>query len=228
MPERLYTDLASWWPLLAPPEDYDEEAVALLMAAQEALGRAPTSWLELGSGAGHLASHLPEAVEVVLVDRSDEMLAVSRQLNPDREHVRADLTGLALDRHFDVVLLHDVVMYLDRDQLHRALHVAAQHLAPGGVLICLPDCVGETFQDGESIAGRDDGDRSARLFEWRHSRQGERFRVDLAAFLRQDGRVETVTETHTMHVYELATWLELLADAGFTLVGDTPGFVAVR
>ena len=26
--ERLYDDLASWWPLFSPPEEYDEEAFA--------------------------------------------------------------------------------------------------------------------------------------------------------------------------------------------------------
>ncbi len=27
---RLYDDLAGWWPLLSPPDDYGEEAEALL------------------------------------------------------------------------------------------------------------------------------------------------------------------------------------------------------
>lgn len=228
MSERLYTDLASWWPLLAPREDYDEEAVGLLMAAQEALGRAPTSWLEVGSGAGHLASHLPEAIEVVLVDRSAEMLDVSRAVNPARRHVCADLTDLAPSRTFDVVLLHDVVMYLDREQLAQALRVAATHLDAGGVLIAVPDCIAESFAEGESVAGSDRGERGARIFEWRHSLEGDRFCVDMALFLRQGSAVERVTERHTMYAHGLATWLELIGDAGLTLVGDTPGFVTVK
>ena len=90
---RLYSDLAEWWPLLSPPEDYAEEASWYLHLLQESLDRPLGSMLELGSGGGHLASHVHPAVELVLLDLSPEMLAVSQALNPKREHVRADMRG---------------------------------------------------------------------------------------------------------------------------------------
>ncbi len=229
MSERLYTDLAAWWPLLSPPQDYDEEAVGLLMAAQEALGRAPASWLELGSGAGHLACHLPSAIEVVLVDQAEPMLAVSRSLNPDREHLCGDLRSLRLPRRFDVVLIHDAVMYLaDRDALARALETAAAHLEPGGVAIFVPDCTKETFEEGVAVCGVDRGERGARLLEWRHGLDGERFVVDFSVMLRTGNEVEAVHERHTMGVYALTTWTAAIEAAGLTVVGGDAGFVARR
>ena len=109
---RLYTDLAEWWPLLSPPEDYAEEAALYLEFLTHALGRAPRSLLELGSGGGHLASQIPADVDLHLVDLAPEMLQASRKLNPQREHCHADMRSLRLARAFDAVLLHDAVMYL--------------------------------------------------------------------------------------------------------------------
>ena len=60
---KLYTELATWWPLLSPPGDYLDEANffrRVLVAA--GLPPAPTL-LELGCGGGnnavHLKAHLP-------------------------------------------------------------------------------------------------------------------------------------------------------------------------
>ena len=77
---RFYGDLARWWPLISPPSEYAEEAAfaASLLAA----GGATRTVLELGSGGGHVASHLADRFVLTLVDLSEPMLAVSRALNP--------------------------------------------------------------------------------------------------------------------------------------------------
>src|SRR5262245_2014986 len=51
---RMYTDLARWWPLISPPEDYAEEAAE---AARHLRAAAipVREVLELGSGGGHNA-----------------------------------------------------------------------------------------------------------------------------------------------------------------------------
>ena len=75
-PLRFYGELAAWWPLVSPPEEYEEEAAfaaTLLGEAREVL--------ELGSGGGNNASHLKARFAMTLVDLSEEMLDVSRRLN---------------------------------------------------------------------------------------------------------------------------------------------------
>src|SRR6516165_8753587 len=87
---RLYSDLAAWWPLISPPEEYTEEAAF----AARLLGRAARpvqDVLELGSGGGHSASHLRPRFTMTLVDASSGMLAVSRELNPGCTHVEGDM-----------------------------------------------------------------------------------------------------------------------------------------
>src|SRR6516225_9685846 len=74
---RLYSDLAAWWPLISPPEEYTEEAAfAARLLGQAA--RPVQEVLELGSGGGHSASHLRPRFTMTLVDASSGMLAVSR------------------------------------------------------------------------------------------------------------------------------------------------------
>ncbi len=96
-PRRLYSDLASWWPLISAPEEYVEEAAfaaSLLRTANP-----PTrTVLELGSGGGNNAFHLKREFEMTLVDLSEEMLAVSRQLNPECEHIQGDMRTVRLGR----------------------------------------------------------------------------------------------------------------------------------
>src|SRR5438477_12123260 len=91
---RLYKDLASWYHLLTAPADYAEEAEFFLRAFREALGSAPQTLLELGSGGGNMASHYKRQVVATLVDLSPEMLDISRAINPECEHLVADMRSV--------------------------------------------------------------------------------------------------------------------------------------
>ena len=84
MTHRLYGELAEWWPLLSQRQSYAEESAHILGLIDEALGRPAQRILELGSGGGMLASHFGASREVVLSDRSPEMLAVAREHNAGR------------------------------------------------------------------------------------------------------------------------------------------------
>jgi hypothetical protein len=54
---RFYGDLAVWWPLISPPEEYAEEAAYVATLLDSASGPV-LDVLELGSGGGHNAVHL--------------------------------------------------------------------------------------------------------------------------------------------------------------------------
>ena len=215
---KTYTELAPWWPVLTPPQDYDERAAVLLGAIQEALDAPLGSLLELGAATGHLATCIDPRIEVVLNDLRPEMLAVSQELNPEREHVQGDLRTLDLGRSFDAVLIHDVLMYLTEDgDLDAALQSAARHLRPGGVVLLAPDAVLETHQPGVASGGGDHPDgRSARLLEWHHEPDPSgRFRVDFAYLLQErEGSVRSLHESHTMRAWPLQDFFEAAAAAG--------------
>ena len=151
MPPRRYADLAVFWPVLSPPAAYSEEARTLLPWLLAAADAPPATLLELGAGAGSLASHFTPRLSVVLSDRSEDMLAVSRALNPSCEHVAGDMRTLRLGRTFDLVLVHDAVMYATvADDALATLVTAATHCRPGGGVMVVPDFVTETFEPDEN------------------------------------------------------------------------------
>src|ERR1700746_2816884 len=87
---QLYRDRAAWWPLISAPEEYTEEA-ATAAAVLNSASIPVREVLELGSGGGHNAVHLKSRFRLTLVDLSEDMLAVSRRLNPDCEHHQGDM-----------------------------------------------------------------------------------------------------------------------------------------
>src|SRR5262249_26133738 len=100
---RIYTDLAEWFHLLTAPGEYAEEAEFYFRTLVEAAGAPPKTLLELGSGGGNNAWHYKRYVQATLVDLSEQMLALSRGLNPKCEHVQGDMRTLRPGRVFDAV-----------------------------------------------------------------------------------------------------------------------------
>jgi SAM-dependent methyltransferase len=216
---RFYGDLAVWWPLISPPDDYVEEAgfaVTLLRPASVPVHEV----LELGSGGGHNAVHLKAAFTMVLTDLSAEMLAVSRALNPDCEHHQGDMRSLRLGRTFDAVFVHDAVDYmLTEVDLRLAVETAFVHCRPGGRAVFMPDAVAETFAGSSDHGGIDGADgRGARYLAWEFDPDPDDTwsTTEFAFLLRDtDGSVSVVHETHRTGLFPRATWLRLLSEAGF-------------
>jgi len=220
VPERLYTDLAPWWPVLSPPHEYVDEAEYALALLSDAADAPLTSLLELGCGGGHMAHWFPPELTLTLLDLSPEMIEVSRSLNPTREHLLGDMRTVRLGRTFDAVLLHDAVMYLTtEDDLRAALVTVAAHLRPGGAALILPDCVAEDWQPGTEAVAHALGERQASMLEWQHSASGTRFLVDFAFLLKDgEGPVQSAHETHVHGLFPRETWWRLLGEVGLTLV----------
>ena len=218
----MYSDLAAWWPLLSPPEDYVEEAADLLPSLLAAPDAPPTTLLELGSGGGSLASQLKAHLRLTLSDPAPRMLAVSRAINPECEHVEGDMRTLDLGRTFDVVLIHDAVMYMTTpDDVRAALATAARHCRPGGGVAVLPDCVTETFASDANTGGCDAQDgRGLRYLEWSWDPDpaDTTFEVVYAFVMRHPtARVDATHEVHHNGLFPRADWARWLREAGFEI-----------
>ena len=124
--------------------------------------------LELGSGGGHLASHLADRFALTLVDLSAPMLAVSRRLNPGASHEVGDMRTVRLHREFDAVLIHDAIDYMTTEaDLAAAIATAYAHCRPGGRVVIVPDDVMETFEERTEHGGTDGADgRAIRFLSW--------------------------------------------------------------
>jgi SAM-dependent methyltransferase len=219
---RVYSDLAGWWPLISPPEEYTAEA-AYLAGVFGAAGIPVREVLDLGSGGGGVAVHLKDRLAMTLVDLADEMLDVSRRLNPECAHVRGDMRTVRLGRTFDAVLVHDAVDYMTtEDDLRQVIETAFVHCQPGGLGVFVPDHVADTFQPYSGGGGGSDGTgRQASFTEWTWDPDpaDDWIQAEYEFVLRSaDATVQVVHETHRLGAFSRVTWLRLLGDVGFGTV----------
>ena len=216
---KLYNEFASWWPLLSPPAEYAAEAAFYAKTLMEACERPPRTLLELGSGGGNNASYLKKHFEMVLVDRSPGMLAVSRRLNPECEHVEGDMRTVRLGRDFDCVFVHDAVMYMTcESDLRSVIETAFVHCRSGGAALFVPDYVKENFLPSTDHGGYDGDDRGLRYLEWSWDPDpaDNTYIVDYAYLLREsDESTRAVHDRHIEGLFSRADWLRLLSEAGF-------------
>jgi SAM-dependent methyltransferase len=217
---RLYTDLAEWWPLFSPPSHYVEEAADLLPTLLSATDLPPRTLLELGSGGGSLASHFKQRLQLTLTDQSAQMLEISRSVNPECEHILGDMRSLDLGRQFDLVFIHDAIMYsIDRASVRASLTTAARHCRPGGAVVIVPDFVKETFEPDATKGGDDASDgRGLRYLQWTWDPDPSDDTCDVAfSFLLRDanGHVNLDGDHHRCAIFPRAMWLDWIHSAGF-------------
>jgi SAM-dependent methyltransferase len=220
---RIYSDLAPWFHLLTHPSDYEAEARYYTRVIEAATEGRPRTLLELGSGGGNNASHMKARFDCTLTDLSEEMLELSRTINPECEHVRGDMRTLRLGRTFDAVFVHDAVMYMTTEgDLRAAIETAAVHAAPGGAVLFVPDTVRETFEPGVHHGGHDGEDgRALRYLEWTFDDDPDdtSFEVDFAVILHEpNAPIRVVHDHHVNGLFGRDVWLRLITEAGLSIV----------
>ena len=156
---------------------------------------------------------------MALVDRSPEMLEVSRALNPECEHTEGDMRSIRLGRTFDCVFVHDAVVYMTTESdLRKAIETAFVHCRPGGAALFAPDHVRENFRPSTDHGGHDGESRSLRYLEWTWDPDptDTTYVVDYAYLLRgSDGSVQVERDRHIEGLFARADWIRLFSEVGF-------------
>lgn len=222
---KLYSDLSTWWPVMSAPTDYEEEAIFMAQCLLDAGAARGSDMLELGSGGGNNAYYLKHFFKPTLSDLSPGMVHMSQHLNPELEHHLGDMTTIRLGRTFDVVFVHDAIMYLlTEEQLRAALHTVRIHLKPGGFALLAPDSVKETFEAETDHGGHDVGDRALRYLEWSEDPDPNDtwFYTHYSYVLRQGDQIHFEGETHQEGLFPRQTWIDLCREQGFevTIIPD--------
>ena len=206
---------------MSPADEYAEEAAFYRTALRNAVRHPIETILELGSGGGNNASHMKRHFkEMVLVDISPGMLAISQAINPDLEHHQGDMRNTRLGRQFDAVFVHDAVCYMTTEtDLRQAIETAFVHCKPGGVALFCPDYTSENFKAATDHGGEDVGARGMRWLSWQWQRNPDEttYFVDYAYLLREsDGAMRVVYDRHVEGLFPRDTWLQLFKAVGFT------------
>ena len=216
----MYREVASWFHLLTPPEEYAVEAEYYVRLLTDSAEIDIKTVLELGSGGGNNASHMKSRFELTLVDLSEEMLEVSRHLNPECEHVVGDMRTVRLNKEFDAVFIHDAIVYMTTEEdLSAAIRTANEHCRPGGVALFAPDDVKETLRPKTDHGGTDGDDgRGLRYLEWiwDPDPSDDTYLAEYTYMLREaDGNVRVEQDRHVCAAFPRSTWMQLIEAAGF-------------
>ena len=217
-PPTLYDELVPWYRLVDPPIDHADEAVAYQAAIERTASPRPETLLELGAGAGHNALYLKRRFRCTLADLSEGMQALSRELNPECEHVLGDMRTLRLGRTFDAVFVHDAIVYMTtEDDLRETARTAFVHTRPGGAAVFAPDYVRETYRESSILISADEGRRSLRGVEWiwDPDPSDDTYLAEYSFLLREGGDVRAVHDRHLEGLFSAATWQRVLASVGW-------------
>lgn len=186
-PPKLYRELASWFHLLTAPEEYAEEAERYRRLITEGSERPPETVLELGSGGGNNASHMKAHFDLTLVDRSPEMLDVSRALNPE-----PDLRAV-IETAFEHCRVGGVALFVPLDVRER-----------------FQPRTGHGGHDGEARSLR------YLEWVWDPDPADTTYLADFAYLLRDEtGAVRAEHDRHVCGLFARSTWLRLLEEVGF-------------
>ncbi|HMJ14066.1 MAG TPA: class I SAM-dependent methyltransferase [Polyangiaceae bacterium] len=214
----IYSQLVGWYRLLDPARDHADETTSYRSALERAATPPAETLLELGSGAGHNAVHLKQRFHCTLTDISEEMLTLSRELNPECEHHLGDMRTLRLGRTFDTVLVHDAVMYMLTEQdLLAAAETAFVHTRPGGAALFAPDHISDTFEEQTNLLEENDGERALRCIEWSWDPDPSdtTFITEYAFVVREGTHVSAAHDRHVEGLFPKSVWLSLLTSVGF-------------
>ena len=216
---RLYGDLAHLWPYFSPPEGYADDADHWRQAIRQRLGPGRHRILELGSGGGHTLSHLTADFDLTAVDLSEEMLSLSRQLNPGVPHHQGDMRTVRLGETFDAVAIHDAVCYMTTEaDLMATFATARVHLRPGGILLLSPDYLGESFTSPTVLHWICDQQQPKfTVIEYCHDPDQADTTIESVFFflLQEEGGLRIEQDFHITGLFPSATWLAALDEAGF-------------
>ncbi|MBZ5199936.1 class I SAM-dependent methyltransferase [Planomicrobium chinense] len=215
---KLYKELAEWWPLMSPHTEYEEEAGLYLEIIRRYHPGVRTA-VEFGSGGGSNAYYFKQHFSMVLTDLSPDMLEISRKLNPECDHIQGDMRSLDLGSQFDLVFIHDAIMYLTTAaDLLEVMHNAKKHLNENGILLIMTDHFTETFQTETSHGGIDQGKKGMRYLEWTYDSDPDDHvtETEYVYVMRdEEGNVFREYDRAESGLFSMAEWEELLAEAGF-------------
>jgi len=210
---RLYAELAEWWPLFTSPEEYKDEVAYYAKVIKDELKGEVKTVLELGSGGGNSASHLKKHFQMTLVDLSENMLNVSRKLNPECEHV------LGVNKVFDAVYVHDAIAYMHTEKdLRKTIETAYLHCRPGGMTMMVPDYIKENFTDAIVTGGHDKLKQGLRYMEWiwDPDPSDTSYLSDMVYMVRdENGQMNCVYDRHILGLFSQETWIRIMKEVGF-------------
>ena len=212
----MYSDFAWTEHIIAPPEDYVEETNLFSKVIKEHSKIEARTLLHLGCGAGGNDYTFKRHFKVTGVDISENMLEIARNLNPEVTYFYGDMRKIRLKECFDAVAIPDSIGHMTTlEDLRKAILTAYKQLKPGGVLLIVT-LISEEFRENNFVYTGSKGDVEVTIFENNYAPDpaGTTYEATGVYLIRRKGKLEIHSETVTIGLFKLATWLDLLKEIG--------------
>lgn len=216
---RSYTDLAWTETIVAPPENYVEETTLLCRLIEEHSVIDVRTLLHLGSGAGINDYTFKRYFDVTGVDISNGMLEIATEINPEVTYLLDDMRTVRLGKLFDSVVIPEALAYMrTREDLHKAIFTADEHLKPGGVLLITAH-VKEQFRENNFVYTGSKNGIEITVFENNYipDPAKEGYEATIIYLIRRNSKLEIHTDVHKLGLFKLETWKEVLKGFNFTV-----------
>ncbi len=212
-----YDQLAWTESIIATPEEYSEDTELFVRIIKEHSKIETKTLLHLGCGAGGNDYIFKRHFKVTGIDISKDMLKVARKVNPEVTYYNNDMRSLKLDKRFDAVAIPDSIGYMTTvKDLKRAIFTAQKHLKPGGALLVAADTK-EEFRENNFLYTGSKKDIEITVYENNYIAHpsGSTYEATIIYLIRKNGRLEIYSDCHTLGLFKLETWLDILQEMDF-------------
>ncbi len=204
-----YNELAWIEDILAPPENYKEEALIYVEAIKNQIPDRTITMLHLGCGAGGHDFHFKRHFSVTGVDISDGMLELAKGKNSEVTYVKGDMRTIDLGRKFDVVAIPDSIMYMNTVQdLQKAINNATCHLKVGGILLVVAHMKEDFKENNFAYTGEKDNIHVT-VFENNYIVDGSTYEAVFICLIRDHGELRVHHEVHTLGLFSYNQWMAI-------------------
>ncbi len=217
--QRLYKDLSWTWPIISPPEEYDEEGQAIFDKIIEYAAIETNSLLNLGCGGGNMDWFLKREFQITGVDLSENMLTIARKLNPEIEYIKGDMRDIRLDKKFDAVMIHDSINHiLTLKDLKKVFDTAYYHLKKDGLVITFVEMWPERFEQNmvQTLHGEEDDIEITFIEHYYDSDPDDSiYECTFIYLIRRSGNLAVEHDHHLFGIFPLDDWDETIGSSGF-------------
>ena len=212
-----YNDLAWTELFISSPQDYRKESESYCRLINNHSGLKPKTLLHLGCGAGIYDHTFKKHFKVTGIDISPGMLRIARKLNPTVRYIPGDMRNIDLDTQFDAVTIPDSIGYMTTvKDLAKTINTAYRHLRIGGILLIVAH-VRDNFNENDFVYKGVKKDVNITVFENNHIINKSQYEATIIYLIRHKNKSKLYTDVHTIGLFNLATWKNLLNTAGFNI-----------
>lgn len=219
---QLYSDYQWVWEMISSTGDYEPLSAYVVAKINEHETRKTKTLLHLGCGSGNMDFHLKKHYEVTGVDLSPDMLVSARKKNPECRYHTGDMRTFSTNSRFDAVIIPDSIDYMrSPEEMQQLFSNARKLLNPLGLLLAIVAYdPGKFPQNRTTVDNVSDKGIEVTFIENNYAPNLDEnsFEATFVLLIRDNRRLKTLIDIHTLGLFKRDVWFNELKRAGFDAI----------